>query len=73
MWIYPSRPTSLLAAAYRSNISNVLVFDTARVVEIYGEGIRLTGMNTGATILPSPPGRRVIYGACANLPGQAAL
>ena len=73
MWPYPTRLTNLLAAAHRNSIHDVLVFDTARVVEIYSEeSLRLPGMNTGATIFPSPPWCRYIHDAGANVRGQAA-
>ena len=68
---YPTRLTNLLAA-YRNGIDDVLVFNTARVVEIYGEDIRPTGMDTGVTILSSATERRVIDDAGANVRGQAA-
>ncbi len=58
MWAHPSRLDTLLgAAAYSDSIHDVLVFDTARIVEAYSEKIRLTGMNSGASIFPSAPKR----------------
>ena len=58
MWAHPGRLTALLAArAYRSSVHDVLVLDTERIVDVYEKDIRLTGMNTGATIFPRAPKR----------------
>ena len=58
MWTHPSRLTRLLGAtAYRDSVHEVLVIDTALLVETYADSIRLTGMNTGATIFPNSPTR----------------
>jgi hypothetical protein len=54
MWTHPERLERLLSArAYRSAKHDVLVLDTASIVEAYADNIRLTGMNTGATIFPN--------------------
>lgn len=54
MWAHPKRLEKLLSArAYRNTQHDVLVLDTASVVEAYADRIRLTGMNTGATIFPN--------------------
>jgi hypothetical protein len=58
MWTHPQRLERLLGArAYRGTRHDVLVLDTASIVETYYDKIRLTGMNTGATIFPSSPPR----------------
>lgn len=58
MWTHPQRLERLLGArAYRDTRHDVLVLDTASIVEAYYDRIRLTGMNTGATIFPSSPPR----------------
>jgi hypothetical protein len=60
MWTSPERLARLLGARlYRNSVHDVLVLDTASIVESYAENIRLTGMNTGATIFPSAPPRGV--------------
>lgn len=54
MWTHPKRLEKLLSArAYRSAKHDVLVLDTASLVEAFADNIRLTGMNTGATIFPN--------------------
>lgn len=54
MWTSPERLDRLLgAAAYRRHRHDVLVLDTGSIVERYFDQIRLTGMNTGATIFPN--------------------
>jgi hypothetical protein len=58
MWTSPQRLARLLGARpYRNNVHDVLILDTASLVEAYADNIRLTGMNTGATIFPSAPAR----------------
>lgn len=58
MWTSPERLAGLLgASAYRNSVHDVLVLDTASVVASYADRIRLTCMNTGATIFPSAPPR----------------
>lgn len=58
MWTHPERLHRLLgAAAYRNKRYDVLVLDTASIVEECFDRVRLTGMNTGATIFPSSPPR----------------
>jgi hypothetical protein len=58
LWAHPQRLTRLLQARlYRDSIHDVLVVDTARLVETHHDRIRLAGMNTGATIFPSAPKR----------------
>jgi hypothetical protein len=58
MWTSPQRLAGLLGARpYRNSVHDVLVFDTSSIVETYADKIRLTSMNTGATIFPSAPPR----------------
>lgn len=58
MWTHPQRLERLLGAkAYRDTRHDVLVLDAASIVETYYDDIRLTGMNTGATIFPNSPPR----------------
>jgi len=58
MWTSPERLERLLGAKpYRNSIHDVLDLDTESIVESYAGNIRLTGMNTGATIFPSAPPR----------------
>lgn len=58
MWTHPQRLERLLAArAYRHTRHDVLVLDTASIVAACSDRVRLTGMNTGATIFPSSPPR----------------
>lgn len=58
MWAHPGRLEGLLGAKlYREQTHDVLILDTARVVEACQDRIRLTGMNTGATIFPNAPRR----------------
>lgn len=54
LWAHPQRLTRLLEARlYRDSIHDVLVVDTASLVETYQDRILLAGMNTGATIFPN--------------------
>lgn len=58
MWTTHQRLARLLGARpYRDSVHDVLVLDTASVVENFADKIRLTSMNTGATIFPSAPPR----------------
>ena len=58
MWTSPERLSRLLGARpYRNSVHDVLVLDTQSIVETYARNIRLTAMNTGATIFPSAPPR----------------
>lgn len=58
MWTSPERLARLLGARpYRNSVHDVLVLDTASIVGAYADSIRLTGLNTGATIFPSAPPR----------------
>lgn len=58
MWTSPERLARLLGAnSYRNSVHDVLVLDTESIIESYADNIRLTGMNTGATIFPSAPAR----------------
>ncbi len=58
MWTSPGRLARLLnARPYRNSVHDVLVLDTKTIVERYADSIRLTGLNTGATIFPSAPPR----------------
>jgi hypothetical protein len=58
LWAHPERLTNLLAARrYRGRIHDVLVLDTAGLVEAHHDRIRLAGINTGSTIFPNAPKR----------------
>lgn len=58
LWAHPDRLTKLLKARlYRESIHEVLILDTARLVDAHRDQIRLAGMNTGATIFPNAPKR----------------
>lgn len=58
LWTSPHRLLRLLSARpYRRAVHDVLVMDTASVLSSCGARVRLTGMNTGATIFPSAPPR----------------
>lgn len=58
MWASSERLTRLLGARpYRNSVHDVLVLDTAGMVGAYSDSIRLTGINTGATIFPTAPPR----------------
>lgn len=58
MWTSAERLERLLGARpYRYSGHDVLVLDTRSIVETYADDIRLTGMNTGATIFPQAPPR----------------
>lgn len=58
MWTSPERLNGLLGARpYRNSVHDVLVLDTQSIVETYPKTIRLTAMNTGATIFPNAPPR----------------
>ena len=54
-WAHPARLERLLSARpYRGLTHDVLVLDTAALLERHLDRVRLTGMNTGATIFPNP-------------------
>jgi hypothetical protein len=58
LWAHPRRLTRLLdARSYRDSLHDVLIVDTARLVEAHADRIRITGMNAGATIFPRAPKR----------------
>lgn len=58
MWTSPERLERLLGARpYRNSVHDVLVLDTESIVKAYATEIRLTSMNTGATIFPQAPPR----------------
>jgi hypothetical protein len=57
-WLHPARLDGLLAAKrYRDQAHDVLVVRTCDLIERHGDRVRITGMNTGATIFPSSPSR----------------
>jgi len=57
-WLHPARLEGLLAATrYRDQTHDVLVLRTRDLLERHRDQIRITGMNTGATIFPSSPPR----------------
>lgn len=58
MWTSAERLGRLLGAKpYRNSIHDLLILDTATIVDTYADNIRLTSMNTGATIFPNAPSR----------------
>ena len=58
MWTSRERLSRLLGARpYRKSVHDVLVLDTAGIVDAYSDSIRLTSINTGATIFPTAPPR----------------
>jgi hypothetical protein len=58
LWAHPSRLAKLLEARlYRDSVHDVLVLDTARLVDAHRDRIRLAGMNTGSTMFPNAPKR----------------
>ncbi|MCY7341097.1 MAG: hypothetical protein LH603_04390 [Pseudonocardia sp.] len=57
-WLHPARLDGLLAAKlYRDQAHDVLEVRTRDLLERHGDRVRITGMNTGATIFPSSPRR----------------
>lgn len=57
-WLHPARLDGLLGAKrYRGQTHDVLVVRTSDLLERYRDQVRITGMNTGATIFPSSPPR----------------
>lgn len=57
-WLHPRRLDGLLAARrYRDRDHDVLVMDTAALLAAHPDDIRVTGMNTGATLFPGAPRR----------------
>ena len=58
LWTSERRLQGLLGAkAYRDREHDILVLDTASIVADYEDQIRLTTMNTGASIFPNAPKR----------------
>jgi hypothetical protein len=57
-WLHPARLDGLLAARrYRDRAHDVLVLRTRDLLERHGDRVRITAMNTGATIFASSPPR----------------
>jgi len=57
-WLHPQRLQKLLRAElYRNSAHDVVIVDTARLLAAHADRIRLTAMNTGATIFPGMPRR----------------
>jgi hypothetical protein len=57
-WLHPDRLSKLLnARLYRGREHDVLVVDTRSLVETYYDRIRLSPVNSGATIFPNPATR----------------
>jgi hypothetical protein len=57
-WLHPARLDGLLAAKlYRDQAHDVLIVPTRELLERHARRVRITGMNTGATIFPSSPPR----------------
>jgi hypothetical protein len=57
-WLHQDKLHRLLVARrYRSNEQDVLTVDTGRLVEAYENKIRLSPINSGATLYPNAPQR----------------
>jgi hypothetical protein len=57
-WVDEEHLIRLLGArAYRNHPHHVLTIDTAELVRQHADDIRLSGINSGATIFPSSPSR----------------
>jgi hypothetical protein len=57
-WLHLDRLSRLMNAKhYRAMEQDVLTIDTRSLVEAHGERIRLSPMNSGATLFPNPPKR----------------
>jgi uncharacterized protein DUF7002 len=53
-WLHPDRLAQLLRARlYRQQEQDVLTLDTASVVTTYGGNVRLSAINSGATLYPN--------------------
>lgn len=58
LWARPERLERLLGARlYREHEHDVLVIDTAALLQMAGDRVRLSGINTGASIFPNTPER----------------
>ena len=57
-WLHPARLDGLLSARlYRDRSHDVLVLNTRELLDRYGDRVRITAMNTGATLFPGAPPR----------------
>jgi hypothetical protein len=57
-WVRPERLTGLLTARrYRDTAHDVLTVDTASLVNMHGDRVRLSAINSGATLYPNAPER----------------
>ena len=57
-WLHPARLDRLLSARrYRHQSHDVLVVNTRDLLDRHGDRVRITAMNTGATIFPGSPRR----------------
>lgn len=57
-WLHPARLDGLLAARrYREQSHDVLVLNTRDLLDRHRDRVRITAMNTGATIFPGAPER----------------
>jgi hypothetical protein len=57
-WLHPDKLDRLLnARLYRGRIQDVLTLDTRSLVEAYESRVRLSPLNSGATLYPSAPER----------------
>lgn len=57
-WLHPDRLAGLLRARrYRDLEHDVLVVDTARLVAAHRDRVRLSSLNSGATLYPNAPAR----------------
>ncbi len=57
-WLHPGRLAELLnARRYRDHAHDVIVVDTASLIAAHSERIRLSPINSGATLYPNAPRR----------------
>jgi hypothetical protein len=57
-WLHPGRLAELLnARRYRNHAHDVIVVDTASLVAAHADRIRLSAINSGATLYPNAPER----------------
>lgn len=58
LWLHPDKLHRLLSARrYRGQEHDVLTIDTRRLIEAYGDSVRLSPMNSGAALYPNAPPR----------------
>ncbi len=57
-WLHPNKLSVLLGAQrYRQHAHDVLVVDTASLLAAHGDRVRLSAVNSGATLYPNAPRR----------------